>query len=343
MSFSAFTEQEDAIELLQRSLARQRLGHAYLFSGDNLEHLELVARTLAQTLNCERRRGNQAIAGPPDCCDECLSCRKIDGSTHPDVQWVRPESKSRVIIIDQMRDLMQTIFLKPTEAEYKVAVIVGADRLNPQAANAFLKTLEEPPPRSVLILLSTEPGRILETILSRCLRLSFGGESGRFHDEAFIEWLKQFSETAVGERGSLLSRYRLLSVLLNRLTVLKESVTADLSARSPLEKYDDLDPKLREKWEDELSAAIEAEYRRQRTDLLTGLQFWLRDVWLQTLGSGELLAFPALKQPTEALASRINGPAASGNLRVMERLQRQLNSNVQEALALEVGLLQLKL
>jgi DNA polymerase-3 subunit delta' len=256
---------------------------------------------------------------------------------------VRPESKSRVIIIDQMRDLMQTIFLKPTEAEYKVAVIVGADRLNPQAANAFLKTLEEPPPRSVLILLSTEPGRILETILSRCLRLSFGGESGRFHDEAFIEWLKQFSETAVGERGSLLSRYRLLSVLLNRLTVLKESVTADLSARSPLEKYDDLDPKLREKWEDELSAAIEAEYRRQRTDLLTGLQFWLRDVWLQTLGSGELLAFPALKQPTEALASRINGPAASGNLRVMERLQRQLNSNVQEALALEVGLLQLKL
>jgi DNA polymerase III subunit delta' len=341
MSFSSFTAKEDAIELLQRSLARQRLGHAYLFSGDNLEHLELVARTLAKTLNCQERQSRGGA--PPDSCDRCLSCRRIDASTHPDVQWVRPESKSRVIVIDQMRDLMQTIFLKPTEAEYKVAVIAGADRLNSQAANAFLKTLEEPPARSILILLSTEPGRILETILSRCLRLSFGGESRRFQDEAFIAWLRQFSETAVGERGSLLSRYRLLSVLLNRLTGLKETVENDLSARSPLEKYDDLDPRLREKWEDELTAAIEAEYRRQRADLLTGLQFWLRDVWLQTLGGTELLAFPALKQPTQALASRIDAPAASGNLRVMERLQRQLNSNVQEALALEVGLLQLKL
>ena len=73
-------------------------------------------------------------------------------SITPTCNGCGPESKSRVITIDQMRDLMQTVFLKPNDAEYKVAVIVGADRLNPQAANAFLKTLEEPPPRSVLIL-----------------------------------------------------------------------------------------------------------------------------------------------------------------------------------------------
>jgi DNA polymerase-3 subunit delta' len=343
MSFASFTQQDNAIELLQRSLARKRLGHAYLFSGENLDHLELVGRTLAKTLNCENPQPSPTVPGALDSCDQCLSCRKIDGDSHADVHWVRPESKSRVITIDQMRELMQTIFLKPTEAQYKVAIIVAADRLNPAAANAFLKTLEEPPSRSVLILLSTAPGRILETILSRCLRLSFGGESGRFQDQAFIEWLKQFSEAAVAEHGSLLSRYRLLSVLLDRLNGLKETVTNGLTARSPLEKHDDIDPKLREKWEDELNAAIEAEYRRQRAELLTGLQFWLRDVWLQTLGNTELLAFPALKQPTETLAARINSPAASGNLRVIERLQRQLNSNVQEALALEVGLLQLKL
>jgi len=343
MSFAKFSKHEDGIELLQRSLARQRLGHAYLFSGEDLEHLELIGRTLAKTLNCHQPCQSKTIPGAPDSCDECSSCRRIDGDAHPDVHWIRPESKSRVITIDQMRELMQTIFLKPTEAEYKVAVVVGADRLNPQAANAFLKTLEEPPARSVLILLSTAPGRILETILSRCLRLSFGGESGRFQDEEFIAWLRQFSETAVAEQGSLLSRYRLLSVLLDRLNGLKESVANDLTAKSPLEKHDDIEPKLREKWEDELNAAIEAEYRRQRADLLTGLQFWLRDVWLQTMGDPQLIAFPALQQPTKTLASRITAPAASGNLRVMERLQRQLNSNVQEALALEVGLLQLKL
>jgi len=343
MAFADFSREEDSIQLLQRSLARQRLGHAYLFSGDDLEHLQLVARTLAKTLNCQEPRESKSVPGARDSCDQCPSCRKIDSGNHPDVQWVRPESKSRVITIDQMRALMQTIFLKPTDAEYKVAIIVCADRLNSQAANAFLKTLEEPPARSILILLSTESGRILETILSRCLRLNFAGESDRFADEAFLSWLKQFSETAVAERGSLLSRYRLLSVLLARLTALKESIDADLTARSPLEKYDDLDPKLREKWEDELTASIEAEYRRQRADVLTGLEFFLRDVWLHALGNAHWLTFPALKPATEALASRIDAPAASGNLRVVEKLQRQLNSNVQEALALEVGLLQLKL
>jgi DNA polymerase III subunit delta' len=340
MSFSTFTQQEDGVVLLQRSLARQRLGHAYIFSGDDLAHLETIARTLAKTLNCQNPQPSALVPGAKDCCDECLACRKIENCIHPDVQWVRPESKSRVITIDQMRDLMQTVFLKPTEAEYKVGVIVGADRLNAQAANAFLKTLEEPPARSVLILLSTEPGRILETIISRCLRLSFSSAGARFQDEGFLAWLREFSSAAVGERGSLLSRYRLLSVLLNRLNAMKEAIDTDLTARSPLEKYDDLDPKLREKWEDELAAGIEAEYRRQRADLLTGLEFWLRDVWLQTLGAGEL-TFPQLGEAAAALAARIDSAAASRNIQVIERLQRQLHSNVQEALALEVSLLQL--
>lgn len=337
MAFSDFPEQA-AVELLQRSLARGRLGHAYLFSGADLNQLELVARTLAKALNCEQR------SSPPDSCDACTSCRKIDGDNHPDTQWIRPESKSRVITIDQMRDLMQTMHLKPVQAEYKVGVIVAADRLNPQAANAFLKTLEEPPPKSVLILLTTEPGKILETIISRCLRLNFGGEGARFRDEALVNWLTDFSRTAVEEQGSLLSRYRLLSVLLKRLGELKEAITESLTARSPLERYDDVDPKLREKWEEELVAAIEAEYRRQRGDLLAGLEWWLRDVWLQTLPqTADLLTFPQLAESGQAVARRISAPAAMENLRVLEQTQYLLGSNVQEALALEVGLLKLKL
>src|SRR5688572_6417313 len=142
MSFASFTQTDNAIELLQRSLARKRLGHAYLFSGENLDHLELIGRTLAKTLNCENPQPGKTVPEALDSCDQCASCRRIDGDNHADVHWVRPESKSRVITIDQMRELMQTIFLKPTDAKYKVAVIVAADRLNPAAANAFLKTLE---------------------------------------------------------------------------------------------------------------------------------------------------------------------------------------------------------
>ena len=159
MAFTDFPDQAQGIALLQRSLERGRLGHAYLFTGHSLDELEALARTLAKTLNCQQAVKSGGIA--TDCCDACLNCRKVDHETHADVHWVRPESKTRVVTIDQMRDLMQQIQLKPTEAEYKVAVILAADRMNEKAANAFLKTLEEPPPKSVLILLTTEPQRIL--------------------------------------------------------------------------------------------------------------------------------------------------------------------------------------
>ena len=278
-----------------------------------------------------------------DCCDECAVCRKIDGETHGDVHWVRPESRSRIVSVDQMRELMHAIQLKSGEAEFKVAVIVAADRLNPQAANAFLKTLEEPPPKSVLILLTTEPGRILETIISRCLRLNFGGEGTRRWDDATQNWLNRFGEMAGGEQKSLLGRYRLMDVLAARLTEMKTSVEEELTAKSPLEKYDDVEKNLRDRWEDELKAAIEAEYRRRRGDLLLGLQWWLRDVWLHTLEAGrEFLSFPDADSSAN-VAKRITSSQARDNLRVLEQTQRLLFTNVQEGLALEVGLLKLHL
>lgn len=344
MSFTDFPEQQDVVQLLQRSLSRERLAHAYLFAGVDLVELEAMARTLAKAINCENppRRTPSGLA--LDSCEQCASCRRIRNEAHPDVLWVRPESKSRVITIDQMRDLMQTIHLKPTHADWKVAVVVAADRLNVQAANAFLKTLEEPPADSILILLTTEPQQMLETILSRCLRLNFSGEGGCHRDAAFMSWLESFSQTASSEQRSLLSRYRLLSILLNKLNGVKATITEALTAKSPLERYDELDPRMREKLEEELEAAIEAEYRRQRAELLTGVQWWLRDVWVETLRLGSaMFAFPQFAKAAQAVARRISTQQAMENLRVIEQTQQLLASNVQEALALEVGLLKLQL
>jgi DNA polymerase-3 subunit delta' len=343
MSFRQFPEQRQAVELLQRSLDRGRLGHGYLFSGSSLDELTAVARTLAKTLNCVTPPRRGASGTPLDCCDQCPSCRKIDAENHADVHWVRPESKLRVITIDSMRELMQTIHLKPTEAAYKVAVIAAADRLNVQAANAFLKTLEEPPSRCVIVLLSTDPQRLLETILSRCLRLHFPGEPD-LGESANAAWVGGFCEVALKRQNGLLGRYLLLGTLLNRLAEIKSQTEEQVTARSPLEKHDDIDPKLREKWEDELAASIEAEYRRRRSELLLTLQWWLRDVWLHTLAVGrELLAFPKLAEGSQAVAAGISAEDAGENLRIVEQLQRLLATNVQEALALEVSLLKLKL
>lgn len=341
MAFADFPAQTQGVTLLQRSLQRGRLGHAYLFSGADLPLLEALARTLAKTLNCQQPIVTDGKA--TDCCDACPTCQKIDGEAHGDVYWVRPESKSRIVSVDQMRELMRAIQLKPNDAQFKIAVIGAADRLNPQAANAFLKTLEEPPSKSVLILLTTEPGRILETIISRCLRLNFGGEGARTWDDATQNWLNRFGEMAGAEQKSLLGRYRLMDVLAARLTELKTTVEAELTAKSPLEKYDDVEKDLRERWEDELKAAIEAEYRRRRGELLLGLQWWLRDVWLHTLATGrEFLSFPDADGPAN-VARRISAPQARDNLRVLEQMQRLLFTNVQEALTLEVGLLKLHL
>jgi DNA polymerase-3 subunit delta' len=305
---------------------------------------------------------------------------------------VRPESKLRQIRIRQIsrrkdsppRVLLDAVNLKPTESQYKVAIIVAADRMNEEAANAFLKTLEEPPPRSVLILLTTEPDRLLETILSRCLRLNFAGEGPQQLAPAQMEWLATFSEMAAVGQKSLLGRYRLMDVLLKKLNAVKETIDETLTARSPLEKYEDAEEQLRDKWEQELKAAIEADYRRQRADFLLALQWWLRDVWVQTLttvqrpeskvqgpksrvesakpgvgagGEGQepidhrlstidspegLLVFPQMGG-TKRVAQRISPKEAMENLRILEQLQRWLSTNVQEALALEVGLLKLHL
>jgi len=359
MSFKGFPGQQPGIQLLQRSLVSGRLAHGYLFAGHELDELEDLARTLAKTLNCIQPLKKEGV--PIDCCDQCSNCQKVDHENHADVFWVRPESKSRLIKIGQIarrddspaRVLLDAVNLKPSESRYKIAIIVAADRMNEQAANALLKTLEEPPPNSVLLLLTTEPQRMLETLLSRCLRLNFAGEAGRRLEPAKVAWLTNFSEMAAGQHKSLFARYRLMDVFLRQLNETKENIEKALTARSPLERYPDAEKEMQEKWEDELKAAIEAEYRRQRGDWLGLLQAWLRDVWLRTLNPGKdlaghkdaidkLLNYPGLNG-TRQIATRISPREATENLEIIEQLQALLATNVQEALALEVGLLKLHL
>jgi DNA polymerase-3 subunit delta' len=342
MSFKDFTYQMPVVGLLQKSLERGRLAHAYLFTGSSMPLLEGMATTVAKTLNC-KSPPQKSIAGMAlDCCDQCTSCTKIQQQNHADVSWVYPESKSRIITVDQMRELMKTMHLKPLEAAYKVAVIGGADRMNPQAANAFLKTLEEPPQQTIILLLSSEPQRLLDTILSRCLRLNFAGDEDEMRRNPHYPWLQQFCELASTGKSSLMGRYRLLSHLMNRLAGLREEIETSLTARSPLEKYDEVDASLKEKWEDELKAAIEAEYRRQRIELLSLVQSWFRDIWiLAHQQAGQFLFFPSLAELSKAFASRLSSKDAMSNLKTMERTMRLMETNVQEALALEVCMLKI--
>lgn len=339
MAFNHSKLSAQSIEIIQRSLGCGRLGHAYLFTGDELDELEVAARTLAKTLNCQSpvKIEDRAI----DCCDACGSCHRIDGESHADIHWARPEAKSRVITVEQVRDLVREIQLKPTEAPYKIAVVSSAERMNVQGANAFLKTLEEPPRNSVLILISTEPARILETILSRCLQVNFARDGNRPLAEDETAWLAHFASIAANDQKTLLGRYRLLDAVLQRLGQLRAQLQESLTTRSPLQKHDEVERDLRERWETELAAAIESEYRRHRTDLLGLVHWWLRDVWLHTIASStDLLRFPGILG-TQIIGRKISRREATENLQTLEQTQRLLQTNVQEALALEVAFLKL--
>jgi hypothetical protein len=155
-----------------------------------------------------------------------------------------------------------------------------------------------------------------------------------------------------------LGRYRLIDVLLRKLNSIKGHTEEVLTARSPLQRYKDAEKETIERWEDELTAAVEADYRGKRSDLLGLLQWWLRDIWVETLrserpglaagtgfapsGRPALLSFPQLAG-TSRIAQRLTSKQAAENLQILEQLQHWLSTNVQEALALEVGLLKLHL
>ena len=153
-----------AVQLLSSAASHDRVGHAYLFTGPDHVGKLTLARTLAQALNCEA-----APAGRP--CGHCRACRLVAEDKHPDVRVVVPEVSERgtaSIKIDQVRRLQQDLSLSTYEARTKVALLRRFDTANPNAANAFLKTLEEPPSHVVLLLTAADSDTVLPTINSRC-------------------------------------------------------------------------------------------------------------------------------------------------------------------------------
>ncbi|MFL7840011.1 MAG: DNA polymerase III subunit delta' [Candidatus Promineifilaceae bacterium] len=153
-----------AVQLLSTAVKNGRIGHAYLITGPEQIGKTTLARTFAQALNCE-----QPLADRP--CSVCRSCRLIAQDHHPDVHLLLPEISERgkpSIKVDQIRDLQRQLQLSTIEGRYRVAILKQFDSANPSAANAFLKTLEEPPPSVVLLLTAADADSLLPTIASRC-------------------------------------------------------------------------------------------------------------------------------------------------------------------------------
>jgi DNA polymerase-3 subunit delta' len=184
-AFAGVEGQAHAVAVLARALENQRLAHGYLWVGPAGVGREMTARRLAAALLCT---GRTAALRADEVCGACAACARVDRGLHPDVhlvlteadavrrgrlEWTEDRKPAQDIKVDQIRALRDALRLTAFEGGWRVAIIPEAHRLRVEAANALLKTLEEPLPRSLLVLCAPDKGAVLETLRSRCQRVAF--------------------------------------------------------------------------------------------------------------------------------------------------------------------------
>ena len=223
---------EGVVAFLEQSLAQGRLAHSYLLSGPQGVGKGTLALALAQRLNC-------VGSLPP--CQECPQCRRIAAGLHTDVAVIELREQERELGIQRIREIQHTLSLKPFEGRYRVALIRDAERMSHEAANALLKTLEEPPAEVVLLLTTTEEEQVLPTIRSRCQRLSLFSvrwaaltnalqeHHGVVGEEA--ERLAAYAQGCPGRALAALEHPEVLSVRAQHFSRLKAILEGDVDLR----------------------------------------------------------------------------------------------------------------
>lgn len=166
MSFSDIRDQAVSVRLLRNMIQRNRVPNGLLFWGPGGVGKRLTAFETAKAITCREHRG--------DACDQCLSCRKVAHNTHPDVKFIAPSGRGRMIVVDVIDFINDLSSYRPFEGQWRVFVLQDADRMGLPAQNHFLKTLEEPPSNTLFILISEYPRLLLPTIRSRCQQVRFG-------------------------------------------------------------------------------------------------------------------------------------------------------------------------
>lgn len=161
--FSKIIGQEHIIEYFRNAISMDKVSHAYILNGPDKSGKMLLAEAFAAALQCEKQQEEP--------CMECRSCKQAAGRNHPDIIYVTHEKPNTLSVEDIRTQLNEDIVLKPYSSSYKIYIVDEAEKMNVQAQNALLKTIEEPPAYAVILLLTTNADGFLPTILSRCVRL----------------------------------------------------------------------------------------------------------------------------------------------------------------------------
>ncbi|HSO19465.1 MAG TPA: DNA polymerase III subunit delta' [Desulfosarcina sp.] len=335
IGFNAIVGQQHPIRLLKTFVRNAKLPHALLFTGDDGVGKRMAARAFAMACNCKRLTSElprQPGLDAVDACGSCVPCRKIAGDNHPDILHVAP--RSSVIRIAQIRELLQTLTLKPNEACRRVVILSDAQAMNAEAGNALLKVLEEPPDRTLLVLTARQSFDLLPTVVSRCRHIRFAPL-----DEADIEHLLGANEgmdpraaaTVAALCGGSYTRARLWSDgrwLGRREWILR--VLNDLTARPGR-------PDIRS-W-----LALSERLSRQKDRVEEALEIitmWLRDILVADGDPRQVLNRDRL-QEISAASRRIDRRTLLAQADAVDRARAALQANTNTRLTLDAMVLQM--
>lgn len=164
--FSTVVGHESIIEHLNSAIKLGKVSHAYILNGEKDSGKKTIAKAFAKNLQCEC----EDEAKRP--CGVCKACLQCDSGNNPDIVWIKPEKTVSIGVDDVREKLVNDIQIKPYNGKYKIYIIDDAKKMTPQAQNAILKSVEEPPEYAIIMLLTTNGDRLLQTIQSRCVTLS---------------------------------------------------------------------------------------------------------------------------------------------------------------------------
>lgn len=324
----AFTH-ASVLALLRRAHDAGRLAHAYLITGPEGSGKRALARELAALAVAGKE---EAASGP--------------AARHPDVHIAEPESKSRRILTEQLRGLERELQMRPTRGRKKVGIIFDADRMQNQAANAFLKTLEEPPADSLLLLTSAQPELLPETILSRCIAVPLRREGAPELSALQKKLLGALREFFQGGRENqprgIAEIYRLVRGFTLLMQEAREAIAEENEAELKAEETryrQATDSDWLDGREEHFKALTASRSLAQRAALLETLLQWWADVLRQGANCGAL-DLPECAADTAALARVFSTADVLRRIGHLEELRDHFNSNVKEDLALEAAFLQ---
>ncbi|MDY4839367.1 MAG: DNA polymerase III subunit [Lachnospiraceae bacterium] len=324
--FQEILGHEQIIEHFKNAITMDKVSHAYILNGPDLSGKRMLAEAFAMTLQCEKK-GTEP-------CMECHSCKQTIGRNQPDIIYLQHEKPNTISVDDIRTQINNDIVVKPYSSPYKIYIIDEAEKMNVQAQNALLKTIEEPPKYAIILLLTTNVETFLPTILSRCIRLDLKVVS----DEKIKAYLMQkyeipdykadvcvaFAQGNVGKAVKLAES--------DDFNEIKNAAIQLIKRLDDIELY-------------EMTAAIKqiGEYKLQINDYFDFIMIWYRDVLLyKATADANKLIFKEEIYDIKKEAAKSSYSGIEEILKALEKAKVRLNANVNFDLVIELLLLTIK-